>query len=306
MKLKIAFVILLFVFLISLTGVSAVDNQTDNNSIDSTDMINEKDNVLVEKNNEEITNGIDDGTFSALQNMINNANSSTITLEHDYAYDEGFTVDGIKITKNFITIDGKNHTINANNKARIFNITGKNVSLKNINFINGLSEKSGSAIYWHWLGSNGTVSNCNFIDNIANRVGGAIYWWGNNGTVSNCNFIDNIAKGDYGGGAIYWEGNNGNISDSSFINNTAKGNGGAIYWYSKNSTVSNSIFINNTATMRGSAIYWYKDKGIVFNSIFINNKDNIDGNVLVCVIGLDLMQQITLMNQTKIPTPGYL
>ena len=48
-------------------------------------------NDVISSSNEEILNTKDNGTFTALQNKINSASAgSTITLENDYVYDEGF------------------------------------------------------------------------------------------------------------------------------------------------------------------------------------------------------------------------
>ena len=122
------------------------------------------------------------------------------TLEKDYAYGSGDSdyKDGIIIAKDNVVIDGDGHTIDGAGQARIFNITSNNVTLKNINFLNGHSENNGGAIY---ACGNLTLIDCNFINNTAVQQGGAVYV---GSPVSNCRF------------------------DSTFINNTANRAGGAI------------------------------------------------------------------------------
>lgn len=49
---------------------------------------------------------------------------------------------GIELDEDNLTIDGQNHVIDANNLSRIFYITGKNITLKNIIFKNGMFYKT--------------------------------------------------------------------------------------------------------------------------------------------------------------------
>lgn len=82
-----------------------------------------------------LTDSADD--FSALSDEINAQNTKEIKLTKNYIFnqnsDEEF-VEGISINTDDLVIDGQNHTIDANNKARILNIKSNNVVLKNINF----------------------------------------------------------------------------------------------------------------------------------------------------------------------------
>ena len=77
---------------------------------------------------------------------------STIYLENDYYYDEGFSTDGILIENEGLTIDGKGHTLNGMSKSRIFHFyssssSNHNAVLKNITFYNGYTESDGGALY---------------------------------------------------------------------------------------------------------------------------------------------------------------
>ncbi len=197
-------------------------------------------NISYNSSNSSSSGGfVDNGTFTALQYLINRAtNNSTLSLTRDYSYDDGFNIEGIRIAKN-LTIQGNGHTLDALGKSRIFNVSSSNVTLNNIIFANGNSSYGG-AIY------NASAINSIFINNTAS-YGGAIY----NGSASNCNFINNSALED--GGAIY----NGEALRSSFVNNTAGSSGAAIYdcWGAANcSFVDNAVVSNNHPVENGSIV----------------------------------------------------
>lgn len=127
------------VLLFSVVGVSANDlNDTLLNSDDEAIMLEQVNQTVVESTDNEVLSN-DAGTFSNLQNEIDLASKgSTITLDKDYAYDEGFSKRGIKIDKD-LTIDGKGHTLDGAGKSRIFLvglglIKNHQVTLKNINY----------------------------------------------------------------------------------------------------------------------------------------------------------------------------
>ena len=163
---------------------------------------------------------------------------STIYLENDYYYDEGFSTDGILIENEGLTIDGKGHTLNGMSKSRIFHFyssssSNHNAVLKNITFYNGYTESDGGALY----------PETNYYKRSEfDSWGEACYW---NLEVNNCVFYNNAAAES--GGAIY-DGQL-TITDSSFINNVASYNGGAIGGYS---TCNGCIFINNHANNGGA------------------------------------------------------
>ena len=264
---------LIAIFLVSLLAISAVSanelNVADEVAIDDNNLIVD---VLSEDissdSHDDILNAKDAGTFTALQNKINNANNgSTIILENDYSYDEGFDERGIKISKP-LTIDGNDHTINALSKSRIFVVESDNVILKNIKFINGNAPAAGGAIYSY--ASDSSLINSIFINNVADGNGGAIYVKGNN-----YNIVNSVSTSNTGwsGGAICSAGMNCRISDSTFTNNKAiksiaytqigsdiypyypGGYGGAINSEGNACEISNSIFKGNTADRYGGAIY---------------------------------------------------
>lgn len=139
-------------------------------------------------------------SFKDLQTIINQATSGTeIELTNDYAFDSSVdtTKTGISISKK-ITIIGNNHTIDGKKLSRIFQISGSNVVLKNLNLINGYTLDYGGAI--KWTGSNGNLLNSTLTDNSAS-IGGAIYWGGSNGLIENNTIKNNDAIS--AAGAIY-------------------------------------------------------------------------------------------------------
>jgi C1A family cysteine protease len=211
---------------------------------------------------------LNNGTFTMLSHQIEN-HENYLELTNDYAYTDidGEFANGIIINKDNFTINGNGHTINGNGQARIFNITANNVTLKNINFINGCSETGGAIIC-----ENGTltITNCNFADNLAtNGNGGAV--WINSGSVENCNFTDNTASNG-NGGAIYNGKSIYSIETCTFINNHAT-YGGANYFAGElNNVTITANYINNTAEKSGGANYFNKFAGNVkISGNYINN-----------------------------------
>lgn len=184
------------------------------------------------------------GTFTDLNNFINDNNDSNIYLNQNYKYDSKFDnkfINGIEIHKKNICINGNGNIIDANHHVGVFK-GAYNVTFKNIIFLNGQSDYGG-AIYSCF--SLNTAINCTFINNTASANGGATSYV----HCINCTFINNTAPE---GGAIYC----GNASNCSFINNKASKKGGAIYFYEQENFVYiNNSFINCSANNKGGAIF---------------------------------------------------
>ena len=267
-------------------------------------------------NSKELHLGIE--TFTDLQNAIDLVDG-ILTLDSDIAMTDdeaaGF-VNGVAINKN-IRIDGKGHTISAEDLGRIFSIgEGFTVTLTNATLINGKADKGG-AIY-----NDGslTLSDVKLSDNAADSYGGAVF---NNGhlVVSDSVFDSNdivnrgSASVDYGGAAIYnwYDGvltvsgsnftnniknykngdclvgaiatiGNATVSGSNFVNNSGRW-GGAISATGaelrKNSstlTVSNTIFRDNAALYAGAVYIWGSNYNIA-DCVFDNNTAFGKGNM---------------------------
>ena len=237
---------------------------------------------------------VPDTTFWALNQTINGNNKTEINLTSDYyfnrSYDTGF-IGGIVINR-LVTINGNGYTINAQGKAKVFNVQASNVTINNLTIENAnYRGGNGGAIYFVDAGNvkncnftnneasyggaiffkgSGNVENCNFVNNKATtNDGGAIYFIAT-GNVTNCNFTNNTAIEYHGkGGAICIY--SGTVKNCNFDNNNASSNGGAVY-FNSNSTVTNCNFINNKATSgNGGAIYFYQKNSYVADCIFVNN-----------------------------------
>ena len=209
-------------------------------------------------NSKELHLGIE--TFTDLQNAIDLVDG-ILTLDSDIVMTDdeaaGF-VGGVAINKD-IVIDGKGHTISAEDLGRIFSIgEGFTVTLTNATLINGKADKGG-AIY-----NDGslTLSDVKLSDNAADSYGGAVF---NNGhlvvgdSVFDSNDVLNrgSASVDYGGAAIYnWYDGTLTVSGSNFTNNIKNyKNGdrlvGAIATIG-DATISDSYFVNNAGRWGGA------------------------------------------------------
>lgn len=301
---KIFFMICFFILVFGVVAVSA--NDTNDTLMASDDEVQ-----ILEQVNETVTDSIgsdvlndDDATFTALQNKITNAeNGSTISLDKDYTYDDGFDKKGIVIDKD-ITINGNGHSLNGAGQARIFLvklglIKNHQVILKNIKFINASTDLYGGAIFNY---ANLTVDNCQFTSNYAKYAGGAISSIGHL-NCKNSKFTKNTADGD--GGAIFClspklhidlvnllndtiqEGNltylfnfpsylsiefvNDTVSKCIFTSNTANGRGGGAIYAFANINIKSSRFTSNKAGEKGGAVFANRDLYIT-NSNFTSNK----------------------------------
>ena len=193
--------------------------------------------------------------FTYLNNIIQNgSDGEVIVLNEDISlenYELDFHEGGIDLDKDNLTIDGDNHFIDGKHKTRIFNITGKNITLKNIIFKNGLAmnlydlHTDGGGAIRIAKNANLILINCEFIDNISQDDGGVIL---NNGIVQSENnkFISNSSE--YNGGAIQ----NNNIlstTNDTFENNASK-IAGAIYNNHKLTIKKDITLINNSSNLK--------------------------------------------------------
>ncbi|MBQ6628503.1 MAG: Ig-like domain-containing protein [Methanobrevibacter sp.] len=259
LKNELIVICLILFILISISAVSAENTNSNLISINN----NDNDNVLDinNLNNNEILTNENDGSFADLDAKINGNSSTNIVLDKNYTYSSTDTIKtGILISKNNTVIDGQGHTIDAKGNSRMFNVTATTVTLKNINFINGNSVKSGGAIYGY--GENLRVINCTFTDNNAASWGGAIFSYPDSYAIYvNSTFINNKAK--YGGAIAAYYGFRHNIINCTFDSNYASEEGGAIGIYGQLATterpyddtvnIRGCLFTNNDAS-NGSAI----------------------------------------------------
>ena len=140
-------------------------------------------------------------------------------------------------------------------RASVFTITTKDVTIKNIKFTNG-NAQYGGAIYIQGssqsdlLDINVIVENCSFDKMTATR-GGAIYAYCTKGklTIDNCNFTNmGVTWGAVCAYQSAYDGGlNVEISKSIFANNSGN-NGAALYVQASYLTMTNCEVYNNTAS----------------------------------------------------------
>ena len=266
----------------------------------------------------------DNGTFMALQKKINDAGKgSTVTLDDDYAYDDGFAAGEISIGKS-LTVDGKGHIIDCKNKSRAFNLDADGITLKNIIFKNGQS-----AIYSLWDNNIG-IMNCSFINCSASSddpffgiYGGIIQLSGSNSTISQSSFIDcSISSSAYvHGGIVYIGGSNSTISESNFIGCSVSANeyvnGGIIYFRGNNNAITNSEFIDSSISssndyIMGGVVSFRGLNNKVFKSRFINSRTSahgmgyVDGGVIEFFDGEDNIISDSVFADCKLESSYYI
>ena len=294
-KNKILFMALIFlVSLLCISAVSAADEAASDIVADTSDATVFEESIddvgLADSQSEE--NDLKDDyepshyepDFSDLEEKIVNAEIAVeLTTDFNNTEDNYNEGNGIIIDHD-LTINGNGHTIDGNNKGRIFKITENAVvTFNDIYFINANAEgrSYGGAI---WNQGEVKAINCTFRDNRA-AYGSAISsdesnlcqavdctFFNNNaeyygtvfkGTAINCTFLDNYAEvyaaGIYQGTAI-----NCTFINCHLYNGTDHLSRGAAM---TNSTAINCSFIANVAMNEGGAIY----KSNATNCTFTNN-----------------------------------
>ena len=297
MKLKRIILISLILVILTIGAVSATENITDSNEgvlqLNPSDEIELNDDAL-SSSQEDILNAKDSGTFTALQERIDNANEgATIKLENDYVYYGSFDIDSVVISKP-LTINGNGHTIDAlsvidsSSRTKIFTINASGVTLKNIIFSNAYTSDKGGAVFS--TGENCKIINCTFTNSTAEKGGAAIYSTGANFDIKGSTFTNNTVN-DGNGGAVYSSGANSNVVSSVFTgNNALRGSGGSVYLNGDDCTISNSTFTNNLVTGyvesyqlyggSGGAIHSEKVNCSIINCAFINNQASDKGGAI--------------------------
>ena len=213
-KRKLIFsIFLISCIFISMSLVSANDNITLEDGLYKEDYQNKDfsindDDLSIDKSDTDSTSNDSlnkSKSFSDLDKLINaDLNKSEIILNDDYIYQDSDVnfIRGILINKS-VVINGNGHTIDAQNKSKIFNIHADNVIIKNITFMNAngnqkVHDPNGGLnidvtiphshpVYIDGrVELNGVVYNSNIFYDIyyqfihSSFVGGAIYCGGNN------------------------------------------------------------------------------------------------------------------------------
>ena len=277
--------LMISLILLSVATVSAADvNETAQTDIVEEDALNDV----------EIDETI--ASFDELQKLIDS--NSTIELDKDYSIELGGST--LKISKD-LTINGNGHCLDGDGKTRIMKINGGHVTLNNIIFENGVSNKGG-AIY-----SEGelNIKNCVFQENTANDDNGGAIYTTKKLYIADSKFLNNQAYVD--GGAVYGkEGTT--IENSVFKTNAAKGSskrcfGGAVR-IEKSLTIDGCEFNNNYAEDHGGAIYSDNIKFTGENTFIGNIAENYGGAVYTNTISGDVEYVTFKNNQAKTDDGG--
>ena len=176
----------------------------------------------------------DDGTealdFNSLNSVIR-LSTDGYPLLTDYYYNN----QPIVISKSNFVLDGNNHILNGNGNT-VFQITGNNVTLKNLNIINSKVNT--------WDGNNGRLINVNITNCTISSGSGVITWNGNNGTMKKVTFenVRHTNGGTSDASCAYFAGVDYLVEDSKVINsynNNARG-----LWLFDVTAVGNNIVKN--------------------------------------------------------------
>ena len=227
-----------------------------------------------------------EGNFTALYEEIESSTNS-IEITQDYVYDNSTDYEltyGIFINKSDFTINGNGFTIDASNQHRIFIASGTNITINNLNIINGNAD-DGAALY---IGPYSTVTTNNvvFKDNNVRTEGGAVKNIGGTYTSTNDIFINNNANK---GGAIESKGGSLIIINGTFSSEDMQ-NRGLVYMTSALMYIENSTFANTTSTY-SPAIYTFQSSGKIRKSTFVN----LSATLTAGAIGIrDLPGEITI------------
>ena len=275
MKFKLIIMVALAVLIISIGTVSADENTTHDETLKLDSAPGEIEGIPI--NDSVLIAGED--SFTSLQNTINSADpEDTITLGSDYTYDEGFSTNGVSITKS-LTIDGNGHTIDTDSQSRAFTIAADNVVLKNLQIIG-----SGNAGAVTITGSNAVIDNVTFNTSHSTGNGGAVYSTGAYTSIYHSTFIACVSAN---GGALYL-GDSSTVSESQFINCTASNNAGAIY-INALCNVSNCIFDHNSALNGGDVYVAASECGLIVSNFTGSHANAKGGAVFIGNAGFNII-----------------
>ena len=218
--------------------------------------------------------GIIARNFKHLDELIHSGEKE-IVLDSDIFFDEEYRftyMDGIKLDVDNIIIDGNSFTIDARGNSRIFNCTGKNITIKNITLKNGFSQDSGGTII---NAGELTIKKSSLTNSQSKKDGGSIQNLGKL-NIEESILSDNTACEN--GGALVNTGELA-IDESTIIKNTACDNGGAIF-NAGELIMSNSKLSNNSAKNRSGGAIRNLGEITIIKSIFSQNIANDDGGAI--------------------------
>lgn len=314
-KYKFFIIIIIMIFLLSVTFVGAAQNDTVISEDAGDSLTVTDDDIQTESSNDEkLSDGNDQPLrYDSFIGVV--SQNDKINLSQDIIYENDDNNKVIKVSKN-LEIDGNGHYINGQTKAGIFEITGNaKVTLKNLILKNGKYDGGGAIKATG--NSHVTVINCTFIDNKVDEASGGAVKTEKGSTISidGCVFKNNYANGY--GGALYINGECSGIANTEFTSNWAIGRGGAVYVYEDNTNgvefkncnfKSNQANYNkNSETRCGGAIYSESSGRIraintTFSGNYVENTDpgesmsNHKGGAIYCKNDLEIDECLFEMN----------
>jgi uncharacterized repeat protein (TIGR01451 family) len=249
-----------------------------------------------------------DGTFSDVQNGINQARSGdTIYLNNHMFTGSGSEISvagGWFSNKDEITIDGSINpnkggtgnemsTLDAKSSSRVFNIGASSITLKNIIITNGKysgRDANGAGVYSsgsNLVLENCVISNCEASSSSRGDVHSALYSE-NTVTLSRCTLVNNKATSTYNtvtnSYVVRTASFDGSMTDCIVRDNYVSSIGamaiGITIVGSSSNKVSNTKFMNNYATSTNGNAFGaaLQVLGTVFNCTFEYNQANSDVN----------------------------
>lgn len=268
--------IILFLFILLIPTISAMDNDTI--------QLEESNNMeVLESSTDYYFNAsvIDDGDGSIqtpYKNLENNIKANSVNHLSNGEYDLGENV--IINDVSFIGQDAEKTVINCHGE--VLNNT-KNLFLKNVTLIDFTIINKGTLTCENSILSDGYGFS---QDKYGNSWGGAIYSPYHESkkfkvTITNCTFKNNYAE--YGG-AIYMDGGELNIVDSQFINNLAYNYGGAIACeYNTKLSINRTKFVNSKSINDAGGAIYIKEVNFDSNRVDIINSTSTFGGAITAL-----------------------
>lgn len=223
----------------------------------------------------------DNNGFEYLESLIHGENDK-IMLDKDIIlnhFESSFYEGGIELNQDNLIIDGQNHIIDANGLSRVFFVSAKNVTLKNIKFKNGMyfknsldDEYCGGGIIYALKDTSLKIHNCEFVDNKSSVSSSVIFNKGKSLEIFNSNFSNNHAEQSFGAICNYGKLS---IKESIFQNNNSNESSGVICSFSEGEHyLTDCDFIQNSC---------FNGAGVISNfnpsSSFIYKNCNFKSNV---------------------------
>ncbi len=227
--------IVMLILIMSVGAVCAADDISD-------EIISDDGSEILESTQDDVISVGESQSFSQLDNEVKSATGNYLELNTDYKFNE--TTDnpiGIFIeTDNFI-LDGKGHTIDANNQARALIVKGNNVTINNLTIINANADEGSALII---------AQNCSLTTNNIN--------------IDNCSSPKGVIFVNYNGA---YTSNNDKITDSTSP-------AGVITMFTGTATFNNALMMSSKALSWGF-IYGLEGSNVtILNSVFANTTSN--------------------------------